>query len=164
MAELLYRIGRFAARRRGTVVLVWLAILAAAAGAFVYAGGTPNGQISIPGTPTAQVTDRLQAAFPAAAGGTGTIVFHTADGSPITAVQQTAIADRIAQAANGGQHHVSGLARLELLADAASGAETRHDLVAGLFLEGAGDLLNGALHGAGGEDADLGRLGYPGEQ
>ena len=99
MAELLYRIGRFAARRRGTVVLVWLAILAAAAGAFVYAGGTPNGQISFPGTPTAQVTDRLQAAFPAAAGGTGTIVFHTADGSPITAVQQTAIADRIAQAA-----------------------------------------------------------------
>ena len=77
MAELLYRIGRFATRRRGTVVLVWLAILAAAAGAFVFAGGTPNGQISIPGTPTAQVTDRLEAAFPKAAGGSGTIVFHT---------------------------------------------------------------------------------------
>ena len=94
MAELLYRIGRFATRRRGTVVLVWLAVLAAAAAAFVLAGGTPNGQITIPGTPTAQVTDRLEAAFPKAAGGSGTIVFHTADGSPISAAQQAAIADR----------------------------------------------------------------------
>ncbi|MEI6725331.1 MAG: RND transporter, partial [Actinomycetes bacterium] len=98
MAELLYRIGRFATRRRGTVVLVWLAVLAAAAAAFVLAGGTPNGQITIPGTPTAQVTDRLEAAFPKAAGGSGTIVFHTADGSPISAAQQAAIADRIARA------------------------------------------------------------------
>jgi RND superfamily putative drug exporter len=102
MAELLYRIGRFAARRRGTVVLVWLAIFAAAAGAFVYAGGTLNGQISIPGTPTAKVTDRLEAAFPAAAGGTGTIVFHTVDGSPISDAQQAAIADRVAQASKVG--------------------------------------------------------------
>ena len=102
MAELLYRIGRFATRRRGTVVLVWLAILAAAAGAFVYAGGSPDGEITIPGTPTAQVTDRLQAAFPEAAGGSGTIVFHTGDGSPIGLAQQAAIADRIAQASKVG--------------------------------------------------------------
>ncbi|MEZ5124992.1 MAG: MMPL family transporter [Thermoleophilia bacterium] len=99
MAELLYRIGRFASRRRGTVVLVWLAIFAVAAVAFVYVGGTPDGEITIPGTPTAQVTDRLQAAFPEAAGGSGTIVFHTEDGSPFTAAQKAAIAERIAQAA-----------------------------------------------------------------
>jgi putative drug exporter of the RND superfamily len=102
MAELLYRIGRLAARRRGTVVLVWLAILTAAAGAYVVAGGAPAGEITIPGTPTAQVTDRLQAAFPEAAGGTGTIVFSTDDGSPLSAAQQAAIADRIAQAAKVG--------------------------------------------------------------
>ncbi len=98
MAELLYRIGRFAARRRGTVVLVWLAILAVAGGAYVYAGGSLSGEITIPGTPTARVTDRLKAAFPVAAGGTGTIVFHTRDGSPISDAQRAAIADRIVQA------------------------------------------------------------------
>jgi RND superfamily putative drug exporter len=102
MAELLYRIGHFAARRRGTVVLVWLAIFAVAAGAYVVAGGAPAGEITIPGTPTAQVTDRLQAAFPEAAGGTGTIVFSTDDGSPISDAQQAAIADRIAQASKVG--------------------------------------------------------------
>jgi RND superfamily putative drug exporter len=98
MAELLYRIGRFATRRRGTVVLVWLAILAGAAGAYVFAGGSTNGEISIPGTPTAQVTQRLEAAFPEAAQGSGTIVFHTEDGSPISDAQQAAITERIAQA------------------------------------------------------------------
>ena len=102
MAELLYRIGRFAARRRGTVVLVWLAILAATVGAYVIAGGAPAGEMTIPGTPTAQVTDRLQAAFPEAAGGTGTIVFSTEDASPISDAQQEAIADRIAQASKVG--------------------------------------------------------------
>lgn len=102
MAEFLYRVGRFAARRRGTVVLVWLALLAAAAGAYLYAGGTPSSQITIPGTPTAQVTDRLEAAFPAAAGGSGTVVFRTEDGSPISATQQAAIADRIAAAEKAG--------------------------------------------------------------
>ena len=98
MAELLFRIGQFATRRRGTVVLVWFAILAITAGAFTAAGSSPDGQISIPGTPTAMVTDRLEAAFPEAAGGSGTIVFHTKDGSPLTATQQAAIADRIAAA------------------------------------------------------------------
>jgi putative drug exporter of the RND superfamily len=99
MAELLYRIGRLATRRRGTVALVWLAILGIAVGAFMVAGSTPTGEISIPGTPTAQVTDRLEAAFPKAAGGSGTVVFHAANGSPLTSAQQADIADRIAQAA-----------------------------------------------------------------
>lgn len=98
MAELLYRIGRFAARRRGTVVLVWLLVLAAAGGAYVCFGGPANGEITIPGTPTAQVTDRLQSTFPEAAGGSGTIVFHTEDGSAITASQREAISERIERA------------------------------------------------------------------
>ena len=99
MAELLFRIGHFATRRRGVVVVAWLAILAVAGGAFAAFGSAPNGQITIPGTPTAQVTDRLEAAFPKAAGGSGTIVFQTIDGSPITTDQRAAIASRIAQAA-----------------------------------------------------------------
>ena len=38
MAELLYRIGRFAARRRFVVMASWLAILAITAGAFLTGG------------------------------------------------------------------------------------------------------------------------------
>lgn len=99
MAELLFRIGRLAAGRRLTVVAVWLAILAVAAGAFAIGGGRPAGEISIPGTPTAQVTDRLASELPDIAGGSGTVVFETANGSPFTAAQRAAISDLVLRAA-----------------------------------------------------------------
>ena len=47
--------------------------------------------LSIPGTPTAQVTERLATEFPAAAGGNGTVVLHTAPeaaaGGPLALVE-----------------------------------------------------------------------------
>ena len=98
MAELLYRIGRIAAARRLTVVAAWLVVLALAASAFVAFGKTPTGQISIPGTPTAVVTEHLAEAIPAAAGASGRVVFTTQDGSPFSAEQQAAIADAVARA------------------------------------------------------------------
>ena len=83
MAQLLYRIGGFASRRSRTVIITWLAILAVAGVAFAFGGGHLADGLSIPGTPTAQVTERLAAEFPAAAGGSGTIVFRTEDGSAL---------------------------------------------------------------------------------
>ena len=56
--------------------------------------------LSIPGTPTAQVTERLAAEFPAAAGGNGTIVFQTDDGSALTDAQKAAISARVAAASD----------------------------------------------------------------
>ena len=56
MAELLYWIGRIAAKRRLAVIATWIAILAVAAGAFAAFGKAPSSDISIPGTPTAVVT------------------------------------------------------------------------------------------------------------
>ncbi len=50
--------------------------------------GTLSSAVSIPGTATAQVTDQLRDALPAASGGSGTVVFHTADGSPFTDQQR----------------------------------------------------------------------------
>ncbi|PFG41005.1 RND superfamily putative drug exporter [Georgenia soli] len=91
MAELLYRLGRFAARRAWLVVSAWLVVLVAVGAAFATFGGTLSTAITIPGTPTAEVTDRLQAEFPDAAGGTGTVVLHTADGSPFTDAQRDAL-------------------------------------------------------------------------
>lgn len=99
MAEFLYRLGRASARRAWIVVVTWVLVIAAAAGAFATWGGTLSTAITIPGTATAEVTARLQAALPQASGGTGTVVFSSRDGSALTASQQTAITAVIEQAA-----------------------------------------------------------------
>lgn len=99
MAELLYRLGRAAARRARTVIVAWLAVLVAAGAAYLLGGGALATSFTIPGTPTEEVTQRLQTAFPEASGGSGTVVFSTADGSAFTAEQQAAISAKVAEAA-----------------------------------------------------------------
>jgi putative drug exporter of the RND superfamily len=99
MAELLYRIGRFAARRRLAVIATWIAVLAVTVGAFLAFGKTPSSQISIPGTPTAVVTQQLAAAMPGVAGANGTVVYSTRDGTPFTDAQKAAVAAAVARAA-----------------------------------------------------------------
>jgi putative drug exporter of the RND superfamily len=107
MAELLYRIGRIAAGRRFAVVATWVAILAVAVAAFAAFGRTPSSDISIPGTPTAVVTEHLAASMPGAAGANGTVVFDTRDGSPFTDAQKASIAEAVARAAK-----VTGVTRV----------------------------------------------------
>ncbi|MBN9107346.1 MAG: MMPL family transporter [Pseudonocardia sp.] len=91
MAELLYRLGHFAARRPWRVVTAWATLLVAAVVAVLVTGVNLTGATSIPGTPTEQVSERLQAELPGAGGGTGLVVLHTADGRPFTAGQQAAV-------------------------------------------------------------------------
>ena len=98
MAEFLYRVGRWSARRAKTVLVAWLAILVAAGVAFALGAGTLATTFSIPGTPTAEVTDRLQSDFPDASGGTGTVVVQSADGEALTSAQQDEIAGLVAEA------------------------------------------------------------------
>ncbi|MFH6688784.1 MMPL family transporter [Cellulosimicrobium funkei] len=119
MAELLYRLGRACARRARTVLAAWLAVLVLAGAAFVAFGGTLASSFSIPGTPTADVTERLQTALPEASGGSGTIVFATDDGAPFTPEQEAAIADRFAAAeeVDGVASVVDPFATQEELAD-----------------------------------------------
>ncbi|WP_182111875.1 MULTISPECIES: MMPL family transporter [unclassified Actinotalea] len=100
MAELLYRLGRFSARRAWTVLVAWLVLLALAGIAYLTLGGTVSSAITIPGTATAEVTDRLEAELETASGGTASVVFHTADGSEITAEQRAGIAAAVARAAD----------------------------------------------------------------
>ncbi|WP_199043892.1 MMPL family transporter [Glycomyces salinus] len=97
MAELLYRIGRWCARRAWTVMAAWAALLAAAAAAFVLFGGTLSNSFSIPGTETDRVTEHLQDELPDAAGGTGSIVLSTADDEPFTDDQKAQIADLVTE-------------------------------------------------------------------
>jgi len=100
MAELLYRLGRLSARRARTVVAVWAALLAVAGAAYLLAGGTLASGFSIPDTPTAEVTERLEAEFPEASGATGSVVLHTTDGTAFTLEQQAAISRLVASAAD----------------------------------------------------------------
>jgi len=97
MASLLYRLGRFSARRAWLVIVAWVVILGLAGGAFALFGGTLTSAVSIPGTATQEVSDELSEKFPAASGGRGTVVFTTTDDSPFTDAQKTAIADLLTE-------------------------------------------------------------------
>ncbi|MGI5121623.1 MMPL family transporter [Marinactinospora thermotolerans] len=100
MAEFLYRLGRGAARRARTVIALWVAILLAAGAAFALFSGELKETLSIPGTPTSEVSDRLTEEFSGLGGGTGTVVFQTEDGAAFTDEQRSAITERIAQVAD----------------------------------------------------------------
>jgi RND superfamily putative drug exporter len=93
MASLLYRLGRFSARRAWLVIVAWVVVLGLAGGAFALFGGTLTSAVSIPGTATQAVSDELSEKFPAASGGRGTVVFTTTDDSAFTEEQKTAIGD-----------------------------------------------------------------------
>ena len=93
MAELLYRLGRFCARRAGIVLATWLVVLGLSVTGYFVARGELSPVVDIPGTETAQVSDRLAERLPVAAGGNGKIVFHTPGGEPLTDAQRTAITD-----------------------------------------------------------------------
>ncbi|MBS2940060.1 MMPL family transporter [Nocardioides sp. J2M5] len=93
MAELLYRLGRFSARRHWTVVVAWLAVLAVTAGTYVAFAGTLSSSITLPDTPTTRVSAQLERDFEGTGGGNGAIVVETTDGAAFTAEQRRAVAD-----------------------------------------------------------------------
>lgn len=84
MATILYRLGLLSARRPWRVITTWLLLLLAAGAGFGLFAGPVSTTLSIPGTPTGDVQERLAAEFPAAQGGSGSLVFTTTDGSPFT--------------------------------------------------------------------------------
>jgi RND superfamily putative drug exporter len=100
MASYLYRLGRFAFRRRRTVIVVWLVVLAAAiTGAATLSGPTSNA-FRIPGTPSQRAIDVLAQRFPQASvgGATARVVFAAPTGHKITdaayrAAIETAVTD-----------------------------------------------------------------------
>lgn len=97
MAGLLYRLGRFAARRRWTVLIAWVLILALGGVGYAVFGGTISSAISIPGTATSKVTDELAKKFPSASGGSGSLVFESTDGSAFTTAQKDAVKSLLAR-------------------------------------------------------------------
>lgn len=92
MASLLYRLGRFAARRALLVVLGWVVLIALAGVGYGVGHGALSGAITIPGTATQKVADQLAKDLPQLAGGAGTLVAHTDDGRPFTDTQKQQVA------------------------------------------------------------------------
>lgn len=96
MADLLYRLGRFSARRAWGVIAAWCAVLALAAGAFVLFGGTLSTTFSISGTESERVSDELAQEFPDVAGANASVVFTTDDGT-FSAEQKQGISSLLSQ-------------------------------------------------------------------
>lgn len=93
MAELLHRLGSFAARRAWTVIVGWLVILGLAGGGFALGFAGLSSSFDIPGTASGDVIDELQEQLPDFSGASGIVVFHTEDGTALSEEQRADIAD-----------------------------------------------------------------------
>lgn len=98
MASLLYQLGSFAARKAWAVIVAWVVILGLSVAAFFGLGGTLSNSFDIPGTASGAVIDELAEKLPDTAGGTGTVVFETTDGSALTEAQKQAISEQASSA------------------------------------------------------------------
>ena len=81
MSNYLYRLARFAFRRRRLVLAAWLAAAIAAIAIAIASGGKTNDTFTIPGTEAQNAAAVLSARLPAFSGGQTTIVFATTSGS-----------------------------------------------------------------------------------
>ena len=96
MSALLHRVGWFATRHRGLVLLTWLLIaIAAIAGASIL-GQRTSVDISLPNTGSQDATDLLTDKFPAQAQGSSPIVIRSTDGKLTDDKNAQAIADATA--------------------------------------------------------------------
>ncbi|NBM20728.1 MMPL family transporter [Streptomyces sp. GC420] len=86
MATYLYRLGRFAFRRRRLVALFWVALLAVAGFAASSASTPQAASFSVPGTEAQRAFDLLDERFPgnSADGATARVVFKAPEGEKIT--------------------------------------------------------------------------------
>ena len=92
MAELLHRLGTFAARRAWVVIAAWTLILAVTVGGFLVGFKGLSSSFDIPGTASGDVIAQLEEELPAFSGASGTIVFSTEDGASLSDEQRREIA------------------------------------------------------------------------
>ncbi|RSM41750.1 hypothetical protein DMB66_55570 [Actinoplanes sp. ATCC 53533] len=86
MATFLYRLGRFAFRRRWLVTALWMAVLAAALTGAATLSKPTSDAFSIPGTPSQEAIDLLTERFPqaSAGGASARMVFAAPAGRKLT--------------------------------------------------------------------------------
>ncbi|MGW7364566.1 MMPL family transporter [Streptomyces sp. NPDC054841] len=86
MATFLYKLGRFAFRRRRLVALIWVALFAIAGFGAASAPTATSSSFSMPGTEAQKAFDLLEERFPGmnADGATARVVFKAPDGEKMT--------------------------------------------------------------------------------
>ncbi|MEU6847457.1 MMPL family transporter [Streptomyces sp. NPDC046716] len=111
MATFLYRLGRWAFRRRGWVALIWVAVLAAVGVGAMQAPEASSGDESMPGIESQQAYDLMQERFPGATADSAgaTIVFAAPDGQKVTATDNRQAIEKTVDALGGGAQ-VAGVA------------------------------------------------------
>jgi len=173
VATLLYRLGRFAFRRRHFTALFWVALLALAGAGAAGAPAAGNSSFSIPGTEAQKAFDLLEERFPgsSADGATARVVFKAPDGGKMTDAGHRATVEktvgelsdgsevaRVTDPYEGGgvskdgtvayasvSYKVSGMELEDSSRDALEGAaEDARD--AGLTVEIGGDALQAVPH------------------
>lgn len=83
MSQFLYRLGRYSARRRGTVLTIWVLLTVLIGGsAALYAKGTDEA-FGIPGSESQQALDELREVSPAAAGTSAQVVVVAPEGAVV---------------------------------------------------------------------------------
>jgi RND superfamily putative drug exporter len=97
VATFLYRLGRFAFRRRALVAAVWtVVLLALGLGAMTLSGQLSN-SVSIPGTESQRAIDQLSARFPqaGAGGATARVAIAAPEGQSLTTPANQAAVERV---------------------------------------------------------------------
>lgn len=83
MSSVLYRIGRFCARRRWWVLAAWLVLAVGGGTAATALGNNLQSSFDIPGTQAQSALDTLEQRFPQLSGASGRVVVVAPDGSSI---------------------------------------------------------------------------------
>ncbi|MFG3285098.1 MMPL family transporter [Streptomyces sp. NPDC048111] len=111
MATFLYRLGRFAFRRRRYVALVWVALLALAGFGAASASTATSSSFSIPGTEAQRAFDLLKERFPnqAADGATARVVFKAPAGQKMADPANKAAVEKTVAGLKAGSDQVGSV-------------------------------------------------------
>jgi RND superfamily putative drug exporter len=106
VATFLYRLGRFAFRRRHVTVLIWVALLTLAGVGAASAPAAGSSSFSIPGTEAQKAFDLLEQRYPgmSADGATARVVFKAPAGEKMTdAANKAAVEKTVAELGDGSE-------------------------------------------------------------
>lgn len=112
MATFLYKVGRFAFRRRWYVALVWAALLGLVGFGAASASTATSSSFSIPGTEAQKAFDLLEERFPggSADGATARVVFKAPDGQKMTDADNKAEVQKIVGRLEAGSDQIASVA------------------------------------------------------
>src|SRR5690606_40034279 len=117
---MLRRWGHFAATHHWWVIGTWVVLVPALWVLGLAVGGEPDNTFTLPGSPSQDAQDRLEADFPAAAGASATVVYHSRTGADLTT--DTSVQQEIEASLARSEEHTSEL-------------QSRENLVCRLLLE-----------------------------